>query len=71
MSLAQNEIDTIVAWANSGAPRGQRADLPAMPEFTDGWRNGEPDYVIELGAVDVPAVGFDLFPNIESANRPS
>lgn len=65
MSLSQGEIDTIVGWVNGGAPRGKPADLPTTPEFTEGWRHGEPDYIIELDAIDVPAEGADFFPNIE------
>jgi hypothetical protein len=50
--LAQKEIDTISAWADAGAPRGNAADLPAPPTFVEGWSNpaGEPDAVLELPA---------------------
>lgn len=65
ISLTQSEIDTIVGWVNAGAPRGNPSDLPPTPNFTTGWRHGEPDYVIDLDAVDVPAEGPDLFPDIE------
>ncbi len=65
MSLTQVEIDTIVGWVDAGAPRGKRTDLPKVPEFTDGWRNGEPDYIIELEAIEVAADEPDFFPNIE------
>lgn len=65
MSLTQGEIDTIVGWVDAGAPRGNLSDLPKMPEFTDGWRNGEPDYIVDLEPVDLPAEGPDLFPDIE------
>ena len=65
MSLTQGEIDTVVAWVDAGAPRGKRSDLPKIPEFTDGWRNGEPDYIIELDEIAVSAQGADFFPNIE------
>jgi hypothetical protein len=34
-SLKQTEIDLIVAWADAGAPEGDRKDLPPAPTFTD------------------------------------
>ena len=46
-SLSQQEIDTIVAWANAGAPRGNPADAPPAPTFASGWQLGEPDFVFE------------------------
>jgi hypothetical protein len=33
MSLSAREIDTIVAWVDSGAPEGDRAELPAPRVF--------------------------------------
>lgn len=65
MSLSQEEIDTIVDWVHAGAPRGRQADMPKIPEFTEGWRHGEPDYIVELEPVHVAADGPDIFPNIE------
>ena len=61
--LNQVEIDTIVAWVEGGAKPGDPAAMPEPPEFTEGWQLGEPDYVIELPDVTVPADGPDLFPN--------
>ncbi len=61
ISLTQAEIDTILAWADAGAPRGDGADMPAMPTFSDTWKLGEPDYIIDMGATDVPADGEDIF----------
>ena len=44
-SLTQAQIDTIVAWVDGGAPKGNDADLPPMPKFAEGWTFGrEPDY---------------------------
>src|SRR5437773_12531585 len=31
--LSQGEIDTVVAWADAGAPKGDDRDLPAPPKF--------------------------------------
>ena len=49
-TLSQEEIDTIGAWVEGGAPRGDNAYMPPVPEFPSGWQlasHGEPDYIIE------------------------
>jgi mono/diheme cytochrome c family protein len=56
--LTQQEIDTIVAWVDSGAPRGNDRDLPPMPTFAEGWTIGTPDAVFTMTeAFKVPAEG--------------
>ena len=49
-SMTQEQIDTIVAWAEGGAPKGNDADLPPEPTFGDDvrWTFGEPDYIFEM-----------------------
>ncbi len=47
-SLPQSEIDTLVAWANSGAREGDPKDAPEAAERTEGWGIGRPDIVLEL-----------------------
>ena len=49
-SLSQNEIDTLAAWVEGGAPKGHDADLPAAPEFAEGWSIGEPDLIFTMFA---------------------
>jgi hypothetical protein len=57
-SLAQAEIDTLVAWADSGAKEGDAKDAPAPISFVEGWRIGKPDMVISMPtAFNVPASG--------------
>jgi len=47
--MSQNEIDTIVAWVEQRAPRGNPQDAPAPVEFPQtGWNLGEPDLVIDF-----------------------
>jgi mono/diheme cytochrome c family protein len=46
--LSQAQIDTIVKWADTGAPEGNPKDLPAAPKFIDGWTIGKPDIVIPM-----------------------
>lgn len=56
--LDQKEVDTIVAWVDAGVPKGDDKDLPPVPQFSDAWRYGTPDYVIdEPIEFDVPAEG--------------
>jgi mono/diheme cytochrome c family protein len=57
-SLSQQEIDTIAAWVDAGAPRGEEKDLPAAPQYTDGWTIGTPDAVFTMTEpFHVPADG--------------
>ena len=57
-SLSQDEVDLIAAWVDGGAPRGNEAELPAVPEFAEGWSIGEPDLVFTmLEPFAVPADG--------------
>src|SRR6266550_2293516 len=56
--LAQNEIDTIVAWVDAGALEGDPKHLPPAPKFIDGWNIGKPDLVISMpDEYNVPAEG--------------
>src|SRR5215475_4122986 len=58
-SLSEREIQTIAAWVDGGAQRGNDADLPAKPSFSEGWTAGrEPDYILEMPLeFDIPAEG--------------
>ena len=49
-TLMQSEIDTIVAWANTGAKRGNRADAPIRVERDSSldWTIGEPDVIFRF-----------------------
>jgi len=58
--LSQQEIDTLVAWVNAGAPRGNDSDLPPAPTIAQGWLHPKglaPDLVITLPEFQVPATG--------------
>jgi mono/diheme cytochrome c family protein len=56
--MSQKDVDTIVAWVDSGAAEGNPKDLPAAPEFSDGWGIGKPDAVFKLPKENtVPADG--------------
>lgn len=57
-SLTSQEIDTILKWVDSGAAKGDDADLPQAPVFASGWLNDrEPDYVFRMPVVQVPGEG--------------
>jgi mono/diheme cytochrome c family protein len=64
-SLEQSAIDTLVSWAQTGAPAGDLATAPPPPEYPEGeWQLGEPDFVVTLDPVELPAGGPDHFPKI-------
>jgi hypothetical protein len=71
MSLTDEEIAKIGAWADAGAPEGNPKDAPpaiTWPEFSDTWayeqRFGrKPDLVIKSPAYKVVANGLDQWPN--------
>ena len=73
-SLSDEEIATIVAWADQGAPRGDPADLPPPPQLPEGgaWELEErlgraPDIVIRSTPYSVEAQGQDQWWGPETA----
>ncbi|MCB1672093.1 MAG: hypothetical protein R3F41_17805 [Gammaproteobacteria bacterium] len=65
--LKQEDIDTLLAWVDAGAPLGNPEELPPPKEFppVGEWRLaaelGPPDHIIKSTAWDVPAKGQDLW----------
>jgi len=62
-SLTDDEIATISAWVDQGAPKGNIADMPAPKKFDDDsiWHI-RPDLVVEMPVTHVvPANGADEF----------
>ena len=59
--LSEQDIRTLVAWVDAGAPRGNVADLAALPKFPTGWLHPQglkPDLVIRMpGEFRAPAKG--------------
>jgi mono/diheme cytochrome c family protein len=55
-TMTEEEIDTVVRWAKSGAPQGDmaRAPEPLVFEDSDGWRIGKPDLVLTADKYFVP-----------------
>lgn len=46
--LKDSEIATLTAWAGSDAPAGDAASAPSPVMFTDGWKIGKPDLIVEI-----------------------
>ena len=46
--LSEKDKDTLIRWADGGAPKGNPKDLPPAPKFTEGWEIGTPDTVISM-----------------------
>src|SRR6202166_1062040 len=66
-SLTDEQIATIVKWAEAGAPQGSPADMPPPRKFADdqSWQIGKPDLIITLPKdVTVKAHGPDWWPDI-------
>src|SRR5580704_11400838 len=49
-SLTDQEIATIAAWVDFGAPEGNRADMPPPRQFEDSdkWHIGKPDLIVSM-----------------------
>lgn len=59
--LSRQDIESLVAWVDAGAPQGKDRDISPMPKFADGWLypgGRKPDLVISMpGAFQLPAKG--------------
>ena len=64
-SLSDTDRETIVKWANAGAPEGDPKDLPPVPAFPEGWTIGTPDLVLTIPDYKVPPDGFIEYEYIE------
>src|SRR5262249_55593487 len=49
-SLSPEQIATVAAWVNAGAPRGDSNNLPAPRQFVEGWSIPKPDLIFQLPA---------------------
>jgi mono/diheme cytochrome c family protein len=57
-ALSQDEMNTLVAWTDSGAKEGNPKDAPRPREWVEGWEIGKPDQVLQMPvAVDIPSSG--------------
>lgn len=60
-SLTPQEVATIRAWVEGGAPEGDPRYLPPVPKFTEGWALGKPDIVIDIGEDHKVTPGEDAY----------
>jgi len=62
--LTERELTLLQSWADNGRAEGDAADLPAAPQFADGWRFGKPDLILRMSeSFTVPADGADILQN--------
>jgi mono/diheme cytochrome c family protein len=60
--LSDEEIKLIATWVETDCPEGPRDQMPAAPQFTDGWALGTPDLIVKMPRpFKVPADGKDLY----------
>ena len=67
VSLTDEEIAAIAKWVDSGAPKGNPADMPPPRQFDDDqtWHIGQPDHIVTLPKdLVVAAKGPDKWPEI-------
>ncbi len=70
ISLSDDEIEKIATWADSGAARGNSADMPAATVAAsgeDGWLLGKPDLIVNSPEVFVPGAAPDRWGSIGTA----
>ena len=57
-SLTEQQIATIVAWAQAGAPAGDKSNAPSPKNWVEGWNIPQPDLVVKMPkALQIPAQG--------------
>jgi len=71
-SLSDEEIARIAKWADTGAPRGNPADMPPPRKWADAntWAIGEPDLVVKLPEITVKANAPDWWGEIPRVQIP-
>lgn len=70
-SLSPQDLDTLVAWVDAGAPEGDSAMLPAPVNWPN-WLEweleptlGPPDMIFETGPIAIRASGGDFWPSVD------
>jgi hypothetical protein len=57
-SLSKREMETLVAWVDTGAAEGNTKDAPAPRQYVEGWNISQPDLVVPIPKpFTVPASG--------------
>jgi hypothetical protein len=71
-SLGEDEIAVVARWADTGALRGDPADMPPPLRIVDedGWRIGKPDVIVSTREILVKGDAPDWWGEIESVAIP-
>ena len=64
--LSQEDINTVVAWVDQGAPLGDADEIPELNLLdTDDWSLsatlGQPELIVPSTPIDIPAAGLDMW----------
>src|SRR4051812_23209191 len=60
--LKEDQVKTLRAWADAGAPEGDPKLTPPLPKFPEGWQLGEPDLIVSMPETfTVPTEGRDIY----------
>jgi len=67
-SLSDEEVATIAKWADTGAARGNPADMPPAKVYPDGksWTIGTPDLIVKTADITVKGNAPDWWGEIQS-----
>jgi tetratricopeptide (TPR) repeat protein/mono/diheme cytochrome c family protein len=64
LRLSTDEIARIHTWVEQATAEGNPADLPAKPQFVEGWQLGKPDVIVKAAKpYALPASGSDNYWN--------
>ena len=64
LRLSDEQVARIQAWVDQGAHEGDRAVLPAKPQFVEGWQLGNPEVIVKAQKPFLlPADGSDTYWN--------
>ncbi|MEQ1728076.1 MAG: hypothetical protein ABL982_06810 [Vicinamibacterales bacterium] len=71
-SLSDLEVAKVAKWADTGAVRGNPADMPAARKYVDDsvWRIGTPDLIVKMKDLTVKGDAPDWWGEIESVPIP-
>ena len=70
--LTREEVAKVAKWADSGAPRGNPADMPPAKNWGDNstWRIGTPDLIVKTEEITVKANAPDWWGEIAPVQIP-
>src|SRR5690606_4367345 len=47
-SLSDEDREALIGWIDNGCPEGDAKDAPLPKKFTEGWKIGEPESVLQI-----------------------